>query len=219
MHSYEERGLDKYPTPPEALLALMAAERLPLRLWEPACGKGILVDVLRAHGRDVFASDIEGQGCPESCQLDFLSPDAVKIGSDMRVDAIITNPPFKLLKKGWVERCLELVPQVYLLCRIQFLEGASTWRCNVLEHSGLRRVYVFRDRLPMMHRDGWEGPRASSKSAFAWFCWRRGWTGLNSIKRISWKDPGSPLPVKRVAMPKDYCRLTPDMFPTQETVT
>jgi len=47
-------------------------------------------------------------------------------------------------------------------------------------------VHVFRKRLPRMHRDGWEGRKASSGMSFAWFVWERGYTGPTTIDRISW---------------------------------
>lgn len=211
-HSYEERGNDKYPTPPEAVLALMGEEALPLRVWEPACGAGAIVSVLRDHGRTVWASDIERQGCPVSFEMDFLTEDAPSSWINAMPQAIVTNPPFRCLKAGWVERSLTYCPDVYLLLRLQFLEGGSEWRNVVLDKSGLRRVYVFRDRLPMMHRDGWTGPKATSRMAFAWFCWRRGWRGLTSVKRLSWKSPRLPLSPPTPGLPKSRCRNTPDMF-------
>ena len=45
-------------------------------------------------------------------------------------------------------------------------------------------VHVFRNRLQMMHRDGWNGPRASSAIPFAWFCWDRNHRGPAVIDRI-----------------------------------
>jgi hypothetical protein len=65
---------------------------------------------------------------------------------------------------------------------LAFLE--STRRTDVLERRGLRAVHVFRRRLPMMHRDGWAGPKASSAIAFAWFCWSRDHRGPTVIDRI-----------------------------------
>jgi hypothetical protein len=41
-----------------------------------------------------------------------------------------------------------------------------------------------RRRLPRMHREGWDGPRASSSMAFAWFAWRRGYAGPTILSRI-----------------------------------
>src|SRR5262245_47430653 len=51
----------------------------------------------------------------------------------------------------------------------------------------LARVHVFRSRLPMMHRAGWSGPRASSAIAFAWFVWDRDHAGPAELHRISWR--------------------------------
>ena len=59
-HSYAERGLDLYETPDVAVEALLRVENLPRRIWEPACGRGAIVNVLRSHGHEVVASDIAG---------------------------------------------------------------------------------------------------------------------------------------------------------------
>ena len=61
----------------------------------------------------------------------------------------------------------------------------SVRRTEILEHRGLARLHVFRNRLPMMHRDGWAGPRASSATAYAWFVWERDHTGPIIVDRIS----------------------------------
>jgi hypothetical protein len=65
----------------------------------------------------------------------------------------------------------------------------------LLEHSELQQVIVFRDLLRMMHRYNWAGPRNNSSTAFAWFRWRRGYTGLLMIQRISAADFHTPLPL------------------------
>ncbi len=44
----------------------------------------------------------------------------------------------------------------------------------------------FRNRLPMMHRDGWTGNRVSNPTAFGWFVWQRDYTGKTEFDRISW---------------------------------
>ena len=79
---------------------------------------------------------------------------------------VVSNkPPYKLATQ-FAEHALTLVPDVYLLLRLAFLESVS--RNELLEHSGLRRVLVFRKRLPRMHRAEYDGPKASSSMAFAW---------------------------------------------------
>jgi hypothetical protein len=152
-HPHSERGVDLYQTPAVAVEALLRVEQIPHRIWEPAAGRGAIVNVLRAHGHDVLASDLIDYGVPGQEVWDFLG-----IDSDCYPlrDCIVTNPPFRIAQE-LVERALELCPKVILLLRLAFLE--SERRCNILDNAGLARVHVFRKRLPMMHRDGWGGPQ------------------------------------------------------------
>jgi len=61
---------------------------------------------------------------------------------------------------------------------------ASAGRTDILR--GLARIHVFRERLPMMHRDGWTGPKASNAINHTWFVWSRGHLGPGSAwDRIS----------------------------------
>lgn len=183
-----ERRDDLYETPIEATAALARAENLPPKIWEPCCGRGAIALPLRATGRTVIATDLVDYGCPDSLsRVDFLTewraPDGVR--------CIITNPPYKLAD-SFVRHALDLVPRVVMLLRLAFLE--SSRRSDLLEHRGLARVLVFRNRLPMMHRDGWSGPRSTSNTCFAWFCWDREHVGPPTIHRISWQrsDGGAP---------------------------
>ena len=202
-----ERGNDSYPTPPEAVHALLGVEALPNGVWEPACGAGNIVTVLRESGRFVLASDIVDRGCENSWTMDFLSilKNIPKI-EGMDVKAIITNPPFSKAA-AFVDEALRYCPDAYMLLRLNFMEGGQRdpVRDRLLNPGGgLRRVYVFRERLPMMHREGWDGPEASSKVTHAWFCWRRGFKGKAVIQRISWKNPKPALPPPGPKMPKGY---------------
>jgi hypothetical protein len=177
------RGDDLYETPPEAVHALLAAEELPWGLiWEPACGPGSIARTLRAAGHRVLATDLVDYDSPDQdeARVDFLLPGPAPAG----VAAIVTNPPFKTAA-GFVERALERAPLVIMLLRLAFLEAES--RRHILDGGQLARVHVFRNRLPMMHRDGWNGPKAGSAMAFAWFVWRRDHGGPTELRRISWK--------------------------------
>ena len=49
---------DFYNTCPEAVHSLLAMEQFSPYVWEPACGEGAIVKVLREHGYQVFASDL-----------------------------------------------------------------------------------------------------------------------------------------------------------------
>lgn len=181
---YSERGDDCYETPDVAVEALMRAEPLPQNIWEPCCGSGRIVNVLRNAGHSVYASDLIDYGDPtHHYGRDFLLEQSAPAG----VEAIVTNPPFKLAHQ-FVEHSLDLCPLVIMLLRLAFLE--SERRTEILEHRGLERVYVFRKRLPMMHRKGWEGRKANSAMAFAWFVWVRGSRCPTEVHRISWDRDG-----------------------------
>jgi hypothetical protein len=176
-----DRKDDLYETPPEAVYALLKAEYLPLRIWEPAAGKGAIVGVLRDTGRSVCATELQHFSEPGTTYgVDFLMEYHAPIG----VQAIVTNPPFKLADE-FTRHALRLVPIVIMLLRLAFLEG--TGRSDIIE-GPLRRVYLFRNRLPRMHRAGWTGPRASSSIAFAWFVFLRDELGPIELRRITWEE-------------------------------
>lgn len=183
-HTYEERGQDCYETPPEAVEALLKVEKIPEWVWEPACGPGSIVRVLRAAKRLVLDSDLHDYG--QHYTTDFLAPEiCTPYHGCVEFECIITNPPYRLAQQ-FVEKALELkVPLVIMLLRLAFLE--SVRRTDILENSGLARIHVFRNRLPMMHRKDWNGSRASSAIPFAWFVWERGYQGPTTIDRISWE--------------------------------
>jgi hypothetical protein len=192
-HAGSERGYDLYETPEVATLALLRAEPLPRTIWEPACGPGAIVRVLRAAGYTVRATDL----------VDYRSPDQDHAGRDFLlerelpdgVEMIATNPPFKLAAQ-FAAHALSLCARVVLLLRLSFLESGNTKteagraRLFALDGGHLARVHIFIDRLPMMHRADWAGPRASNAVPFAWFVWERGYIGKPEINRIAWKRGG-----------------------------
>ena len=178
-HPHAERGFDCYETPAVAVEALLRVEQLPHAVWEPAAGRGAIVRVLREHGHAVIASDIFNYGGLHFVG-DFLEQKKMPTGCE----CILTNPPFKIIEP-FVRHALKLSPLVIMLARLAFLE--SERRCDILEGAGLARVFAFRKRLPMLHRDGWSGPKANSGMAFAWFAWERGYVGPTTISRISWE--------------------------------
>ncbi len=185
MHAISERGNDLYQSPPEAVRALLKAENVPLRVWEPACGPGSIVRVLRESGRNVLATDLVDYASPDqdASGVDFLIP-GIAESYITEYRSIVTNPPFKNAHE-FVERALHFSPYVAMLLRLGFLESEK--RRSILEGGKLSRVLVFRNRLPMMHREGWTGPKASSATPFAWFIWDRSHKGPTELHRISWE--------------------------------
>lgn len=181
-HALVDRKDDLYETPPEAVRALLSAEFVPTRIWEPACGPGSIVSVLRDTGREVVAGDLVDYGCPLSFHgIDFLMETRAPLG----LECVVTNPPFKLAGE-FVCKALELCPLVIMLLRLAFLE--SERRRPILDNGHLARVHVFRNRLPMMHRHGWQGPKSTSTTPFAWFVWDRNHAGPTELRRLSWES-------------------------------
>ena len=177
------RGNDLYETPPVAVRALLDVEPLPHRIWEPACGPGAIVRELRAAGHDVLATDLIDYHSPDQdfANRDFLLERSLPTG----IEAIVTNPPFKLVNQ-FAAHAIKLCPKVCLLQRLAFLESKS--RTPILEDSSLARIYVFRERLPMMHRAGWQGRRTTNPTAYAWFIWDRAHNGPPTTHRISARE-------------------------------
>ena len=171
---------DVYETPPVAVQALLECEALPKRIWEPCCGPGNIVKHLRSLNYDVQASDIVDYGCPDSFLGDFLDGNTIPPNP---FDAIITNPPFKI-SDDIVRRALTLCDKVYILQRLLFLEGVK--RSDIID-THLRKVHLFKRRLPMMHRYGYKGPKSTSQVPYAWFVFDRRAKNLPiTLKRIDY---------------------------------
>lgn len=199
-HPLRDRGHDLYETPPEATRSLMRATTLPDLIWEPAAGRGAIVAVLRRHGRLVAASDLvaypDSQISDIETGFDFLmatdAPSFVLSTSGLewskRADAIVTNPPYKLAD-AFIRHGLGLGLPFYALLRLAALEGAR--RSDLIDNH-LTNVWVGIERLPMLHRDGWSGPKqATSTLPYAWFLFRpEKRTGPIHLERISWRQHG-----------------------------
>jgi hypothetical protein len=117
----EPSALDLCGTPPYALEPLLPYIPKYLRIWEPACGEGILANALRIAGYDVIETDIElGQ--------DFFEYQPPKW------DVIITNPPYGI-KPAWTEHCYELGKAFALLMPTEF-QGTGA-AAEMFDHYGV----------------------------------------------------------------------------------
>lgn len=200
----EQRGDNLYETPAEAVHTLLALEEFGRNIWEPACGKGAISSVLERWGHKVWLSDLRDYGTADrngECQevSDFLTTVARDWTDDdgAAVDCpdIITNPPYGEVLNAFVAHALRVhrPSKMALLLNLNFLAGfADDDRNFVMDELPPARVYVFKRRLPMMHRDGWEGPKASSSMNTAWFIWERQPDGTYGnatlMRRVDWKD-------------------------------
>ena len=183
-HALKARKDDLYETPVEATRALLRHVPLPVHVWEPAAGRGAIARELRAAGHAVLATELvpyEGAAGWILTGVDFLME-----RRPTSVQAIVTNPPYKLADQ-FVRHGLSLGLPVIVLLRLMAIEG--TKRSDIVD-GHLHEVWAGRERLPFMHRDGWEGPKnANSGAPFAWFVFRpEKRTGPIALHRMSWRS-------------------------------
>ena len=192
----DERGDDLYETPIEAMRTLLALESFGPNVLEPSVGKGAVLRPLEDAGYEVTISDLIDRGITTKhgeCQGigDFLRSVAEGGGWD-----IVTNPPYGVANAYAAHALREHKPRkMALLLNLNFMCGFEDRdRCFVMDECPPSRVYVFTRRLPMMHRDGWDGNKASSQMNTAWFIWERnedgsygnGWSSWKTI-RVDWE--------------------------------
>jgi len=183
-HSLADRKNDLYETPPCATRALIPFLDPAEAIWEPACGPGAIVRELRDAGFVVYPTDLVDYG-----------PDGVGIGgidflmerpTQLMPSVIVTNPPFKLADE-FTRHALTLASTVWIFQRLNWLEGVK--RADLMDVH-LDQILLGRERLPMMHRDGWEGPKlTASAMPFAWFRFEaeRPAGRVTRFERISWR--------------------------------
>lgn len=177
-----ERGADLYATGYEALAVLFQAEgkRLPKHLWEPCCGTGALVLPLRNRGYKVIATDLHDWQCPGS-ETGQEWDIEIAVKPEGKVEGAMTNPPFKIAFEA-VNAMLRHSRYVAVFLPLTFLE--SNQRNGWFSQVGLSRMHIITDRLPTMHRFGWQGRKIkNSRKCFAWFVFDR----RKRVRKISWE--------------------------------
>ena len=152
--TYERQPNDLYETPAWVTQALVPY--IPPRIttiWEPACASGKMVRALEDNFYTVFGTDL---------------PDDFTEQTTARVEAVITNPPFKLATQ-FIETALEVTKQkegfVAMLLRTDF-DHAKT-RQHLF--SGCPQ---FAKKLVLTKRIVWfDKPGAAPSFNHAWFVW------------------------------------------------
>ena len=168
---------DFYATEPRALELLLELESFDERIWEPACGKGHLSEVLKRNGYTVTSTDLIDRGYGVS-GIDFLECDRPFMGD------IITNPPYKYAQ-SFVEHALDLVRdgrKVAMFLKLTFLEGRK--RRALFDISPPCCIYVSSSRLRCAKDGRFDtlDKGANTAVAYAWFVWRKGFRGKPIVR-------------------------------------
>ena len=91
---------DRYYTEPWITDTLMQRVRFRGPVWEPACGRGDMLNVIRRYDYETIASDIEPQyrnGIP----LDFLDIEAISFQFNSIVTNLLTRWPKRFYVLRW----------------------------------------------------------------------------------------------------------------------
>lgn len=177
-HSLTDReDNDFYATDPRALELLLELEEFDPFVWECACGKGHLSEVLKKHGHIVKSTDLIDRGYGVG-GVDFLATTTPFNGD------IITNPPYKYAQE-FVEHALSLIPEgnrVAMFLKLTFLESKN--RRAMFELTPPRYIYVSSSRLQCAIGGDFETYKkgAMSAVAYAWYIWEKGFTGEPTIR-------------------------------------
>jgi hypothetical protein len=182
-HSMDERGLDAYFSPPEAVIAFLYLERayLPRVILDPCAGKGAFTTLMAQFGYETHANDIFNYGL-EGCSIsDYLTMEPFP-----GIEAIATKPPYAKAVE-FLKKALGECGYVAFLLRSMWLADADG-RDDLLERHPPVRTYHLK-RLPMMHRLGYPGPRTKSSNVpHSLMVWDRRANHIEPPRRVRWRE-------------------------------
>lgn len=167
---YIPSGVDACQTPDYAIYPLLPYLRDEWVYWEPAMGKGYLLNSLRKRNYKAFGSDITNG-------LNFFDvvPGFLEF-HHCSWDCILTNPPYSI-KYQWISHCYDLGKPWMLLMPLETL-GAESGQ-SLFEKYGMELI-VFTPRINFeMPIKGDKGSGAQFPTA--WFT-----SGLNIGRQITY---------------------------------
>ena len=160
---------DFYPTPVEAIEALLKHQKFEGQIWECACGDGAISKVLLKHGYKVYSSDLVDRGFG-TVNHDFLT-------SKLHSDNIVTNPPFNLSLEFALKALQSAKRKVVFLHKLVFLESKKRHE-QLFKLNKLEKVLIFSKRLGFKNND------RGGLMCFAWFIFDVNYNGKPTIDWI-----------------------------------
>lgn len=222
----EERGDNLYETPEEGIRLLICREQFAAHVVEPFCGRGAISRPMEAAGYALHLSDLNDYGTATADGelqhvQDFLQLSRETVlgwtgGEDFD---LVSNPPYGELVDACISHALKVIRprKMALLLNLNWLCGYTDKdREYALEQAVPSRIIINKHRLPMMHRDGWEGDKASSQMNTMWVIWERdengNYAGNATMQRADYADYVS----APVLGPDGAERPAPDLSPVDE---
>ena len=156
-----------YPTPPEAVRALLSVETFDGVIWEPACGEGAIAKELAASGHEVVSTDRYDYGFGAS-GINFLAE------RNSRARHIVTNPPYGSgLADAFLLKALALTRptggKVALLLNLASLCHPS--RTALWRNHPPARIYAIDGVVCWPVRRYGPAPEAFTRHRYCWTVW------------------------------------------------
>jgi hypothetical protein len=183
-HAYAEKNQDAYLTCPEAVIGFLHLERqyLPRVLLDAGAGAGGISLLLQRAGNDVTTLDIKDHGLPGCLIGDYL-----KFTMPPEIEGVVANPPYSKAQQFLEKALADGVRYIALLVRTNFLfEGARRTELLDVLHPPTR-IWLADIRLPMMHRAGYTGKRATSNTPHSWGVWDTRANHREFPTRFNWR--------------------------------
>ena len=142
--------------------------------WEPACGLGNISKVCEEFDIDIVASDLIDRGYGLG-NLDFLKATMLP---NLKLDTIITNPPFKQAV-SFIEKAFELKPKRFIIMylKLTFLEGKE--RYKMFQKYQPAEIWLHPNRQACSNI-GAEEFENGGATAYCWYVWRTN-KGMNPV--------------------------------------
>ncbi|WP_279356734.1 hypothetical protein [Methylobacterium indicum] len=161
-HNPDRPPSDFYPTPDYATTAILQAEPFPGVIWEPACGDGAMVEVMKKFGHERVIPTEKYFWDYGEMGVDFLT-------SSRDCDHIVTNPPFNLAEE-FARHALAVARwKVALFLPLTFLEAEE--RRGFFKNYPPARVHVFCKRVTLYPKNHSDDSKGRGGRAHAWFVW------------------------------------------------
>jgi len=156
-----------YPTPPEAIRALLSVESFDGPIWEPACGDGAIATELAAAGHSVISTDLYAYGFGQS-GIDFLTETV------SRSRHIVTNPPYgRGLADAFMVKAVGLTAKtggkVALLLNLASL--CHPCRTALWRKMPPARIYAIDDIVCWPADRYGAAPKAFTRHRYCWVVW------------------------------------------------
>jgi predicted RNA methylase len=176
--------LDFYPTPPEAIRALLSVEQFDGTIWEPACGDGAISRELASVGYEVVSTDIADHGFGDS-GIDFLRE------RSPRAKHVITNPPYgRGLADQFVRHALALTRQtggsVAMLLNLASLSHPP--RHKLFVENPPAAIYAFDQLVCYPNGIRNEAIARANNQRYCWIVWKADHAGRPTFWWLSAKE-------------------------------